>query len=206
MLSLFIHQSTSSSPYFAEAGISINSLFQRHNKNANIRPCPKKCTVCSMGEKVPSTLIWLSNRLSSQNTPGLGWALPAFTRNRCKFIRRRTERFSVTHILFRTRFLFIIIKILSYRLYFWLSSVPVRDYLNERFEQNWMGNNGPIPWLARSPDFNRCDFYLWRKVKESAFFMPPEPQDEFEEAIELAFASLGGEKIMRTKSSFPRQL
>lgn len=34
------------------------------------------------------------------------------------------------------------------------------EYLNEQFQGNWMGTNGPIRWPARSPDLTPLDFFF----------------------------------------------
>jgi len=35
-------------------------------------------------------------------------------------------------------------------------TVVVRDYLNERFSQRWIGRNGFIRWPPNSPDLTSC--------------------------------------------------
>jgi hypothetical protein len=37
----------------------------------------------------------------------------------------------------------------------------VRDHLNERFHEQWIGHCGPVSWPSRSPDLTPLDFYLW---------------------------------------------
>ena len=34
-------------------------------------------------------------------------------------------------------------------------SFPVREWLDEVFEERWIGRGGPIQWLVGSPDFAR---------------------------------------------------
>lgn len=38
-------------------------------------------------------------------------------------------------------------------------SLAVKDHLNEVYPNRWIGRNGPIACLARSPDFNSCDYF-----------------------------------------------
>lgn len=45
----------------------------------------------------------------------------------------------------------------------------VRQYLNERFRDKWIGRGGPIAWPARSPDLNPIDFFLWGYYKELVY-------------------------------------
>lgn len=47
--------------------------------------------------------------------------------------------------------------------------VTVREFLNETIPNRWIGRGGPVPWPARSPDCNPCDFYLWEHVKSLVY-------------------------------------
>ena len=44
-------------------------------------------------------------------------------------------------------------------------ALDVRNHLNRRFGQRWIGRGGPIPWPPRSPDLNPLDFFLWGHMK-----------------------------------------
>lgn len=44
-------------------------------------------------------------------------------------------------------------------------SLPVREYLNNRFPGRWIGRRGPMEWPARSPDLTPLDFFLWEHLK-----------------------------------------
>lgn len=50
----------------------------------------------------------------------------------------------------------------------------VSQILNDKFGNNWIANNGPILWPARSPDLNPLDFYLWGHLKELVYEHPVE--------------------------------
>lgn len=44
----------------------------------------------------------------------------------------------------------------------WASSqyaLPVRQYLDHRFPNRWIGRRGPIEWPTRLPDLSPLDFY-----------------------------------------------
>lgn len=41
----------------------------------------------------------------------------------------------------------------------------VREFLNRRFRDKWMGRGGPIIWPARSPDLNVLDYFVWGYIK-----------------------------------------
>ena len=39
------------------------------------------------------------------------------------------------------------------------------DYLNETFQDRWIGRGGPAAWPPRSPDMTPLDFYFWGYLK-----------------------------------------
>jgi len=39
-------------------------------------------------------------------------------------------------------------------------AIPVREWLDEKFSDHWIGRHGPFDWPARSPDLTPCDFFL----------------------------------------------
>lgn len=45
----------------------------------------------------------------------------------------------------------------------------VTDYLDNRYENRWIGTNGPIRWPPRSPDITPLDFFVWPFLKEKVF-------------------------------------
>ena len=48
-------------------------------------------------------------------------------------------------------------------------STAVRNWLNDIFDQQWIGRGGPMSWPARSPDLTPCDFYLWGDLKRRVY-------------------------------------
>ena len=40
-------------------------------------------------------------------------------------------------------------------------SKTVRGWLNDVFDERWIGRGGPISWAPRSPDLTPLDFFLW---------------------------------------------
>ncbi|GBO03802.1 hypothetical protein AVEN_116857-1 [Araneus ventricosus] len=48
-------------------------------------------------------------------------------------------------------------------------SISVRESLNERFPNSWIGGDGPIPWPARSPDFTPLDFSFWGYIRNIVY-------------------------------------
>ncbi|KAJ8938495.1 hypothetical protein NQ318_020811 [Aromia moschata] len=53
-------------------------------------------------------------------------------------------------------------------------SIMVRDFLNHQYPNKCIGrgNNCPQVWPPRSPDFNKCDFFLWGTLKEFVYSSP----------------------------------
>ena len=48
-------------------------------------------------------------------------------------------------------------------------TLPVRQWLDHHFPGSWIGRDGPVAWLARSPDLSQLDFFLWRCMKENVY-------------------------------------
>jgi len=61
------------------------------------------------------------------------------------------------------------------RIYFQHDGTPphfsreVRNFLNYRFPERWIGNGGPHKWPARSPDFSPLDYCVWGWMKEIVY-------------------------------------
>lgn len=65
------------------------------------------------------------------------------------------------------------------------------DYLNQEFNENWIGTRGPIPWPARSCDITPLDFYLWGRLKDLIFHgRIIETREALEEATREAFRNI----------------
>ena len=45
------------------------------------------------------------------------------------------------------------------------TSLRARTFLNDTFQDRWVGKFGPVPWPARSPDLTSCDNALWGILK-----------------------------------------
>lgn len=69
-------------------------------------------------------------------------------------------------------------------------SVAVRDFLNTRFPNHWIGRAGPIAWPPRSPDCNPCDFFLWGHLKDIVYQTPIENAQVLRQRIEHGFHSI----------------
>jgi hypothetical protein len=47
-------------------------------------------------------------------------------------------------------------------------AAPVRNWLNEHFEERWIGRV-PFRWPPRSPDLTPLDFFLWGHIKARVY-------------------------------------
>jgi hypothetical protein len=59
----------------------------------------------------------------------------------------------------------------------------VRAELDRKFQENWIGRGGPVPWPARSPDLNPLDYYLWGHLKSLVYSVPIENVDQLRERV-----------------------
>lgn len=50
----------------------------------------------------------------------------------------------------------------------------VQEYLNNTFQNRWIGRGGPTQWPARSPDLTPLDFFLWGNMKRLVYSTPVE--------------------------------
>jgi len=82
----------------------------------------------------------------------------------------------------------------------------VRDYLNERFSQRWIGRNDFIRWPPNSPDLTPCDCFLWSYVKGIVFGTEPTTPDDMQNRIRNAMALIPEKMLRRTTLSLQRRL
>ena len=45
----------------------------------------------------------------------------------------------------------------------------VRSWLNDKFDDRWIGRGGSISWAPRSPDMTPLDFFLWGYIKSNIY-------------------------------------
>ncbi|CAF1096118.1 unnamed protein product [Didymodactylos carnosus] len=65
-------------------------------------------------------------------------------------------------------------------------AVIVREWLDRKFPDRWLGRRGPFDWPARSPDLSPCDFFLWNYLKDIVFKTPPATITELQDRIKTA--------------------
>lgn len=57
-------------------------------------------------------------------------------------------------------------------------SVTVRQFLDEKYPNHWIGRGGPVHWPARSPDLSPLDFCLWGHLKSLVYSTPVESEED----------------------------
>lgn len=64
-------------------------------------------------------------------------------------------------------------------------------------------SKGPDPtrWPPRSPDLNKCDFYLWGSLKAKAYRNNPHTLEELKESIREGIAEISGEELRRVDAN-----
>jgi transposase len=82
----------------------------------------------------------------------------------------------------------------------------VRQFLDEKFPDRWIGRRGPIEWPARSPDLTPTDFFLWGIIKDRVYATKPENLEELKDAIIAEARSLPVEFCRRACRSVSERL
>lgn len=78
-------------------------------------------------------------------------------------------------------------------------SILAREYLNEVYQNKWIGRGGPQPWPPRSPDLNSLDFFLWGHLKSLVYATPVHTVDDLRHRIIDGF-----ETVRNTPGVFER--
>ena len=69
-------------------------------------------------------------------------------------------------------------------------SLQVREWLDKKFPNRWIGRRGPIEWPARSPDLSPPDFFLWGYLKNIVYKDRPSNLTELRNRIATACAEI----------------
>ena len=77
-------------------------------------------------------------------------------------------------------------------------SLDVRAYLDDVFQDAWIGRGGPTAWPARSPDITPLDFFLWGYVKDRVYKTPVDDIDHLKDKIREAVASVTPDMLAAT--------
>jgi hypothetical protein len=83
---------------------------------------------------------------------------------------------------------------------------PVREYLDERFRDKWIGRRGPVEWPPRSPDLAPNDFFLWGHLKSVVYRTAPTSLDDLRNRIVTACRQIPPEVFQRVREAFHQRL
>jgi transposase len=82
----------------------------------------------------------------------------------------------------------------------------VRDCLDQKFPNRWIGRGGPTPWPPRSPDITPCDFFVWGFVKDRVYASKVDNKEELRERIRRAFDEIDHSILRRVWSELECRL
>lgn len=70
------------------------------------------------------------------------------------------------------------------------TSGVVTTWMDNHFENRWLGLDGPIAWPPRSPDLTPLDFFLWGHTKDKVYSRRPRNRQELKNFIIAAITSI----------------
>lgn len=62
-------------------------------------------------------------------------------------------------------------------------SALAREYLNQNYNNRWIGRGGPQAWPPRSPDLNSLDYFLWGHLKTLVYSTPIHTEEQLRNRI-----------------------
>ncbi|KYM95667.1 hypothetical protein ALC62_13685 [Cyphomyrmex costatus] len=82
----------------------------------------------------------------------------------------------------------------------------VREFLDERFPDSWIGRGGPIVWPARSPDLNVLDYFVWGYIKAAVEHIRDGTRNEVRDEIIAAFRTITPDMAHRATRQIARRV
>jgi hypothetical protein len=76
----------------------------------------------------------------------------------------------------------------------------VRHWLNQHFNNQWIGTAGPVRWPPRSPDLTPLDFFLWGHVKDYVYRTPVNNKPDLLRRIRTAFQTITPDMLVRAQN------
>ena len=82
------------------------------------------------------------------------------------------------------------------------------DWLNEFFEERWIGRSGTIPWPAQSPDLTLYDLslWLWGDLKRLMYAIKSRNLDYLKAKIVEAALGITADTQQKALMAFKRRL
>lgn len=81
----------------------------------------------------------------------------------------------------------------------------VRNWLNENFDNLWIGLKGVTEWPPRSPDLTPLDFYLWGRLRTLVYNTRPLNATDLKQKIIDACSTITGEELQNIYRSIIRR-
>ncbi|MGH9701418.1 MAG: hypothetical protein ACRD52_18410 [Candidatus Acidiferrales bacterium] len=83
----------------------------------------------------------------------------------------------------------------------------VKEWLDLKFRQKWIGRNGPVLWPPRSPDITLADMFLWGRLKQLTYANAlPNDKDILKQRIVQAVEAISLEEVRRSYDYLRAQL
>jgi hypothetical protein len=82
-------------------------------------------------------------------------------------------------------------------------SQVVRQYMNHKFPNRWIGHGGAQNWPPRSPDLNPSDYQVWGYMKAMVYAQKVNTTEELLQRILSAARSTNNAALLRNVSSSP---
>lgn len=82
----------------------------------------------------------------------------------------------------------------------------VRQFLNRRYPNRWIGRRGPTEWPPRSPDMAPNDFFLWGHLKSIVYRTPPNTLEELKARIIEACDTIPFQTFEAVRNEFHQRL
>jgi len=73
----------------------------------------------------------------------------------------------------------------------------INNYLENLFNGQWIGNNGPYLWPPRSPDLSVLDFFIWGTVKNKVYNTPVTTREDCMRRVTRTFEELSPRSIRK---------
>lgn len=85
-------------------------------------------------------------------------------------------------------------------------AVTVRQYLDRKLPNRWIGRGGPIAWPARSPDLTACDYFLWGYVKDLVYRELPNTMAELKKKIKTAITGISDATLSKVYKNMKNRI
>ena len=72
-------------------------------------------------------------------------------------------------------------------------AITVREWLDAKMPNRWIGWRSPFEWPARSPDLTPCDFRLWGYLKQIVYQNQSTTLEELQDRIRMACREINNE-------------